>query len=218
MTASAHLLPANRGRAEEAMAKAVAAQFPVPVPVGSLWSPDECPSHLLPWLAWALSVDEWDRDWPEEIKRQVISESVAIHRRKGTVEAVKRLLRAQGWVFDQPVLINLLDGSWQLDGANTLEQPYFEFGAELIERYGHEILDGRWRLNGNINLDDADHWAEYRLRIFRVITIDQAAAIRRALATVAPARSHLRVLIYPGALLRLDGTWNLGGTFTLGEA
>lgn len=212
------LLPPYRGRAEAALAGAVAAQFPIGTPARDLWNPWACPEALLPWLAWALSVDQWDPDWPVENRRRVIAESVEIHRRKGTVASVKAILGAQGWVLDDPVFINQLDGSWSLDGEITLEQPYFDFGAELIERYGHEVLDGSWRLNGSVNLDDPYHWAEYRVRIFRLITNDQAEAIRRALSTVAPARCHLRALVYPVALQRLDGSWVLDGMFNLGEA
>ena len=218
MTAPAHLLPPNRGRAEEALATGVAAQFPLPVPVGDLWNPDAIPAHLLAWLAWALSVDQWDNDWPEATKRRVIAESVEIHRRKGTVASVKRILRAQGWVLDDPFFTTLHDGEVIHDGGASYEQPYFEFGAELIERYGHETHDGAHRHDGAVNHDDADHWAEYRLRIFREITIDQAAAIRRALDTVAPARSHLRVFNYPEALHRYGGAHLHDDTITHGEA
>ena len=41
----------------------------IPVDLNTLWSPDTCPVHLLPYLAWAFSVDRWDRNWPEETKR-----------------------------------------------------------------------------------------------------------------------------------------------------
>ena len=41
------------------------------------------PMHLLPYLARAFSVDRWDRNWPEETKRQVIRDAWLIHRHKG---------------------------------------------------------------------------------------------------------------------------------------
>ncbi|EPC1727360.1 phage tail protein I, partial [Escherichia coli] len=28
----------------------------LPIHINTLWNPDTCPAHLLPWLAWALSV------------------------------------------------------------------------------------------------------------------------------------------------------------------
>lgn len=65
-------------------------------PVGALMNPSLCPAHLLGWLAWAFSVDEWDVEAPEEVKREVIRQSIEVHRRKGTVGAVKRALAATG--------------------------------------------------------------------------------------------------------------------------
>ena len=57
-------------------------------------NPDKVPENILPWLAWALSVDDWSDNWPEEIRRNVIKASVEIHRRKGTIGALKRALQA----------------------------------------------------------------------------------------------------------------------------
>ncbi len=47
---------------------------------------------LLDHLAWELSVDVWDFDWPEDIKRNMIAASVELHRFKGTPHAIKRAL------------------------------------------------------------------------------------------------------------------------------
>lgn len=67
------------------------------VPIRQLWSPQTCPAAQLPWLAWALSVDEWDATWPEETKRQVIAASIEQHRKKGTVGALRRALQRLGY-------------------------------------------------------------------------------------------------------------------------
>jgi len=68
----------------------------VPVPLRSLWDPETCPVDLLPWLAWSLSVDTWNPDWPEHIKRAVVGAAVDTARRKGTAKAVKDALSALG--------------------------------------------------------------------------------------------------------------------------
>ncbi|CAE7405611.1 J [Symbiodinium microadriaticum] len=68
----------------------------VPVPIKWLWHVDLCPPELLPWLAWALSVDEWDPAWSDDQKREVIAASAAIHRIKGTRAAVERALATLG--------------------------------------------------------------------------------------------------------------------------
>src|SRR3989338_3969294 len=66
----------------------------IDVPVGKLWNPQTIPAEILPYLAWALSVDTWDNEWPDNIKRQVIAASVDVHSKKGTVGAVKKAIAA----------------------------------------------------------------------------------------------------------------------------
>jgi phage tail P2-like protein len=91
-----NLLPPNSTRTERALEQAMARIGEADVPIRHLWNPDTCPAHLLPWLAWAFSVDVWDSTAPEETKREIIRQSVEVHRRKGTVGAVKRALAAAG--------------------------------------------------------------------------------------------------------------------------
>lgn len=49
---------------------------------------------LLDHLAWEHSVDVWDMDWPEGVKRDVIAIAAEVHRHKGTPFAIKRALEA----------------------------------------------------------------------------------------------------------------------------
>ena len=56
--------------------------------------PDICPISHLPWLAWALSVDNWNPHWSESVKRQVVANSLQVHKTKGTFGAVRRALQA----------------------------------------------------------------------------------------------------------------------------
>jgi phage tail P2-like protein len=86
------LLPANSTPDERAIEAATARASSLDVPIGDLWNPRTCPAALLPWLAWALSVDTWDAAWPEAIKRRVIANSPAVHRAKGTRAAVAAAL------------------------------------------------------------------------------------------------------------------------------
>jgi phage tail P2-like protein len=55
-------------------------------------NPDLCPAHILPWLAWAVSVDVWSDDWTEQQKRAVIRQSILVHKQKGTLGALHRAL------------------------------------------------------------------------------------------------------------------------------
>ncbi|EBG7759403.1 phage tail protein I, partial [Salmonella enterica] len=64
----------------------------IPVDLRKLWNSDECPVALLPYLAWALSVDRWDKNWPEETKRKTIKASWEIHQKKGTIRALRNVV------------------------------------------------------------------------------------------------------------------------------
>lgn len=91
------LLPPNATRAERAIERVMAeAVGGVAVPIRELWDPDTCPSDLLPWLAWALSIDNWKSYWPEHIKRARVKAAIEIQRRKGTANSVKQVVAAFG--------------------------------------------------------------------------------------------------------------------------
>lgn len=51
---------------------------------------------LLDHLAWENSVDAWDTEWPEAIKRAVIAVSAEVHQYKGTPYGIKTALKAFG--------------------------------------------------------------------------------------------------------------------------
>jgi phage tail P2-like protein len=91
------LLPPNASPQERAIEQSAERLGAVDVPVGKLWDPKSCPVSLLPWLAWALSVDEWRSDWPESTKRAVVAASLGVHAHKGTVWALRRALEAAGY-------------------------------------------------------------------------------------------------------------------------
>jgi phage tail P2-like protein len=90
------LLPPNALPAERALSLATARVGDVPVPLGTLHDPATCPAALLPWLAWAESVDEWDSAWTEAQKRAVIAASREVHEKKGTAGALKLAIEALG--------------------------------------------------------------------------------------------------------------------------
>ncbi|MDC8757505.1 phage tail protein I [Janthinobacterium fluminis] len=92
-------LPPNTTPLERAIAVACAELVNVPVPLRDLWSADRCPVALLPFLAWACSVDRWDDNWPESIKRGTIKASYFIHKHKGTIAAVRRVVESLGYLI-----------------------------------------------------------------------------------------------------------------------
>lgn len=103
------LLPPNATSLERALEKATLRLDSLPVPLHDLWNPSTCPASLLPWLAWANSVDQWDAGWTEQERRDVIKASLYVHKRKGTIGALDRALRPLGnlievreWFEEQP--------------------------------------------------------------------------------------------------------------------
>jgi phage tail P2-like protein len=94
------LLPPNAQQVEHLAAEALAQIERVPVPIRDLMNPDRCPVQLLPYLAWAFSVDRWDSTWSETTKRQVIKGSYFIHSRKGTIGALRRVVEPLGYLIE----------------------------------------------------------------------------------------------------------------------
>ncbi|WP_336996549.1 phage tail protein I [Leclercia sp. UBA7405] len=94
------LLPVGSSALEVAAAKAAAEISRVPVPLRTLWNWRTCPVNLLPYLAWALSVDRWDFNWPEATKRSVIASSFYVHQHKGTISALRRVVEPLGFLID----------------------------------------------------------------------------------------------------------------------
>ncbi|MDQ0250963.1 phage tail P2-like protein [Sphingomonas kyeonggiensis] len=92
MTTDPQLLAPNATALERGVAKVSERLGEVPMPLAELWDPATCPLPILPWLAWALSVDTWDADWSEGIKREAVANSIDEHRRKGTRYSVEQVL------------------------------------------------------------------------------------------------------------------------------
>lgn len=120
-----------------------------------------CPAEVLPFLAWHFSVDDWSAAYPEAIQRGIVSDAIAQHRLRGTVAAIREALAAAGFA----------------------DATIYERGS--APRYGAQVYG-----DGTL-YDPGDHWAEYRVRIPRPMTDDQAAGVRALLARAAPLRCRL---------------------------
>lgn len=86
------LLPPNTTPLERNLEQATAQAVQLPVALRDLWLPASAPVHLLPHLAASWSVDHWDEAWSDDKKRQAIGNSYFVHRRKGTVGAIRRAI------------------------------------------------------------------------------------------------------------------------------
>lgn len=183
------LLPINATTFEQALETATARLGDVPVPIRDTWNPDQCPAHMLPWLAWAFGVDEWDSNWSDEAKRETIKTAVLVQRRKGTVWAIKRAIAAAGY------------------GESTL----FEGG-------GSHFYNEKSLYDSQITHGDQSLWPLYSFRLKRPISNSQSNQVRRILEAVAPARCHLASLNFTEVANLYDGAILYNGSFNHGAA
>lgn len=91
------ILPPNSTVLERALEQLLDVRVDaIDVPLRDLWRAETCPEHLLPWLAWALSVDQWSPDWPLHIRRARVAAAIAIQRIKGTAQSVVDVVQSFG--------------------------------------------------------------------------------------------------------------------------
>jgi phage tail P2-like protein len=108
---SDRLLPPSATPFVQAMERAAGCRISaIPTPMRSMWNPNTCPDNVLPWLAWAFDVDQWDPTWSDAQKRAVINAAYSVAAHKGTIGAVQNALNALGvgitiieWFNDTPV-------------------------------------------------------------------------------------------------------------------
>lgn len=82
----ANILPNNATNLEHALASMSHRILDLDTDeIRRLWDPWRCRADLLPYLAWALSVDLWYDDWNEYKKRSVIANAIKHHSQKGTL-------------------------------------------------------------------------------------------------------------------------------------
>ncbi|QQA76216.1 phage tail protein I [Pectobacterium parmentieri] len=149
------LLPPSASGFMRSVAASAQKLSDIPVDLSLLWNAERCPTEMLPYLAWSLSVDRWDKNWSEQTKRQVIRSAWLIHRQKGTIAALRRVVEPFGY------LIRIIEW-WQngeAPGTFRLDIGVQENGIteEVFYELERLIADAkpvsRHMLGLNINLD-----------------------------------------------------------------
>lgn len=92
--------------------------------IKTLANPLTCDSKYLPFLAYAFKVDFWDDRLDIEAKRALIQESILLHKRKGTLWAIERVLEILN------VKANVFE--WYKYGG---EPYYFKVKLELQQQF-----------------------------------------------------------------------------------
>ena len=134
------LLPPNSTDLERKFAEAGKDAFDSPS-IRIIKDIDHVPSQFLPFIAWQRSVDYWDENWQDTLKRNVIKNSREQHRIKGTAAAIKRALEPFGyevklieWFQAVP---NLIPGTFNLElniiGKSLNAETYAEINRLVYE-------------------------------------------------------------------------------------
>lgn len=143
------MLPANSTPLERALATAFADVQDVPVPLRTLRRAETCPPELLTWLAWERSVDRWDDRWSVETKRKALNNSFFIHKKKGTIGALRRVVEPLGYLLE-------VTEWWQMSprgrrGTFTLSIGVLETGiTEPMYRELERLIDDAKRLSQHL--------------------------------------------------------------------
>lgn len=90
------LLPPNSSTFEQHLEQVSSRIDDIPAPIRDLFSAEDCPAELLPWLAWSLSIDSWKDYWPEHIKRARIKDAIKIAKSKGTRRSIESIVKSFG--------------------------------------------------------------------------------------------------------------------------
>lgn len=136
------LLPPNASVLEHGLELATERASAVTVNFAPLWDPETCPLNLLPYLAWALSIDGWNPEWPEAVRRASVAQSIALHRRKGTVSSVRDVVTVFGaqiaikewWQLDPPGTPHTFDIVLNLPGEAAAYPA--DYVADIIDEIG----------------------------------------------------------------------------------
>jgi len=164
------LLPPNATPLELALESAFERISSVPLPVDTLWDPASCPVAVLPWLAWQLRAD-WNDAWPESVQRQVCADAIKVHKRRGTIGAVRLALTAADYAPDQ-----------------------------IEEGRGQIFYDGSFNYDGSRNYRHQHPWAEYSL-LYDLdgadpMSLAELEDVRQLAEGAGPARSALGAITY----------------------
>ncbi|MFP0858262.1 phage tail protein I [Acinetobacter baumannii] len=92
-----NLLPPNTTSFEKKIVETTAKTTELNTNLSSLIQVDNAPADFLSILAWQFSVDRWQDDWPDDIKRAQIKNSIKVHTYKGTNFALRSIVESFGY-------------------------------------------------------------------------------------------------------------------------
>lgn len=141
------LLPSSASTFDRQLASMGDRLKALPTELHHLWDPYRTPSDFLPFLAWAVSVDDWNTEWTESQKREVVANSKSIHERKGTIGAIEQAIQNLGYTID-----------------------IIELQRTLGQSYHHQI-------DANVNVGNLGITAELQDEVSRIIESNKRKSV-----------------------------------------
>ncbi|QNY27992.1 phage tail protein I [Acinetobacter seifertii] len=92
-----NLFPPNATAFEKKIVETTAKTTELNTNLSSLIRVDDAPADFLSILAWQFSVDRWQDDWPDDVKRAQIKNSIKVHTYKGTNFALRSIVESFGY-------------------------------------------------------------------------------------------------------------------------
>jgi phage tail P2-like protein len=143
---------------------------------------DDLPEEAVDALAWQYHVDFWEPDLDLSRKRDLVRESIAWHKYKGTIWAVRKTLTWSGF------------GDADILEHRNLVQSWIDSGGRFID--GELDIDGSKTLGADAGEFKfmTKHWAEFGIRADAAdieLTPGEQGRIRQMAEVAKPARSHL---------------------------
>ena len=148
---------------------------------------EELDESVLDLLGRQFHIEGYETAISIENKVELIKESINIHRKKGTVGAIKSILGAAGY-----------------GDAEVIE------GLGVIKRDGSVIRRGSHYYG---TLDGI--WAMWRIYLSKAISVEQANSLRKVLIDTAPVRCELKGIHFSKGLTR-DGSIVRNGEYSRG--
>lgn len=192
--ASTDLLPPNATPLCRQLASQGQRITELDVPIRATWSPQDCPAPVLPWLAFAFGVENWDSGWSVEQQRTAIEMSIPVHRRRGTIGALRDAVASMG--------LDISVSEWFQ--RSPMGAP-FSFRLRVsIDQYGLTEEGLRLLLEIVSSAKNLRSWMdglEMDIRSSSGIRIGAYVCMGREIS-----------VSFGGDRLKLDGTWKLDGT------
>ena len=195
------LLPPSATPQERALAETLARVSAVPTPARDMWDPDTCPIELLPWLAWAFSLDDWDVTWTEAQQRAAVKASYSVHRHKGTIGSVKDALNALGLGVRVQEWFNQIPAGDPYTYKLLLEVNQYGVSLSQLEKI-HTVVENAKNLRSHMTSLDMTVASK------STVYVGAVALSGNEIAYTTPAT-------IPFSPLYLDGTWLLDGSQNL---